>query len=154
MSKQMKVALNFLTMDEDPANGKEGDAYFNVLSKNLKIHNGSIWTDLTPPSTDPTPFYMHTHAFDGDVHTINVQNQITFLETNVNYGSNEELPIIIGYEGGNPNSIIDNNAKESQTLLDGGITTSEYFPDNNIVNFDGGGSVDTAGNILDGGTSI
>lgn len=150
----MKVALNFLTMDEDPANGKEGDAYFNVVEKNLRIHNGTVWVDLTPPSTDPTPFYMHTHTFDGEVHTIDVQNKITFLETNVESGPQLTLPLIVGYEGGTAASEIDSAKTQDQTLLDGGITTSNYFPDENEIDFDGGGAFDTAGDTLDGGEAI
>lgn len=154
MSKQMKVALNFLTMAEDPANGKEGDAYFNIFAKNLRIHNGEVWVDLTPPSTDPTPFYMHTHTFDGDVHTIDVQNKITFLETNISSTPQLELPLIIGYEGGIPSSINDNAAPQDQTLLDGGLTGSEFYPDNNLIDFNGGGAYDSSGDTLDGGESI
>lgn len=70
MSRKMKVSLNLLTKSSDPANGSEGDVYFNTTSKNLKIHNGTAWVELTPPSTDPTPFYMHTHNYDGEVDSV------------------------------------------------------------------------------------
>ena len=150
----MKVALNFLTMADDPANGKEGDAYFNVIAKNLRIHNGDVWVDLTPPSTDPTPFYMHTHTFDGDVHTIDVQNKITFLETNTNSGPQLELPLIIGYEGGIPSSSNENAITQDQTLLDGGNTDSNYFPDTNEIDLNGGGAYDVPGDTIDEGASI
>ena len=39
MSRQMKVALNLLTVASDPSNATAGDVYFNILSKNLRIYN-------------------------------------------------------------------------------------------------------------------
>ena len=37
MSRQMKVALNLLTIQDDPANAREGDIYYNIITKNLRI---------------------------------------------------------------------------------------------------------------------
>ena len=37
MSRQMKVALNLLTIQNDPANAREGDIYYNVITKNFYI---------------------------------------------------------------------------------------------------------------------
>ena len=54
MSRQMKVALNLLTSMENPDIATVGDIYFNTVTKNLRIYNGSVWVELTPPSTDPT----------------------------------------------------------------------------------------------------
>ncbi|NDB57991.1 hypothetical protein EB001_06055 [bacterium] len=69
MSRQMKVALNLYTSETDPADGKLGDIYVNTTTTNLRVHNGTSWIDLTPASD--TPFYLHTHNYDGDVDTIN-----------------------------------------------------------------------------------
>ena len=148
MSRQMKVALNLLTSVDDPAAAIAGDIYFNILSKNLRIYNGAIWVELTPPSTDPTPFYMHTHTFDGDVHTIDVQNKITFTETNIEASPAIILPIIKGYDAGDPgasdvtdiliggNGVEDTLVPTGDTIIGGGSSS-----DNGVTIFDGGGSI-------------
>ena len=121
MARKFKSLLNLLTLNEDPTSGDAGDVYFNVISKNIKIHNGLSWVDLTPGSTDPTPFYMHTHTYDGDVHTIDIQNTINFTDDiNENESVNETIPAIIGLDGGAPNSTYDNVSVTNVTLLDGG----------------------------------
>jgi len=121
VARKFKSLLNLLTLDEDPISGSAGDVYFNVASKNIKIYNGLVWVDLTPGSTDPTPFYMHTHAYDGDVHTIDIQETIKFTEDINNEASvNETIPAIIGLDGGAPNSTYDNVSASNATLLDGG----------------------------------
>jgi hypothetical protein len=118
---KFKSLLNLVTLSADPVSGSAGDVYFNVTSKNLKIHNGLEWTDLTPGSTDPTPFYMHTHTYDGDVHTINLQETINFTtDINDDASVNETIPAIIGLDGGAPNSTYDNVSETNVTLLDGG----------------------------------
>lgn len=120
MARKFKSLLNLLTLDEDPISGNAGDVYFNIITKNIKIHNGLVWVDLTPGSTDPAPFYMHTHTYDGDVHTVNVGDQITFTEINNNASVNENIPAIIGLDGGAPNSTYSDPNFADLTLLDGG----------------------------------
>ena len=120
MAKKFKSLLNLLTLAEDPLIGASGDGYFNVTSKNIKIYNGAIWVDLTPGSTDPAPFYMHTHTYDGDVHTINLQETIDFSNINENSSVEEDIPVIIGIDGGSPNSNYSNVSYTQLTLLDGG----------------------------------
>ena len=121
MAKKFKSLLNLLTLTEDPLVGSSGDVYFNVTSKNIKIYNGTIWVDLTPASSDPAPFYMHTHSYDGNVHTINLQETINFT-TDINDNSSvvETLPAIIGIDGGSPTSSYANASYTQLTLLDGG----------------------------------
>jgi hypothetical protein len=150
MSRQMKVALNLLTMEVDPFSGKEGDIYFNVLTKNLRIHNGNSWIELTPPSTDPTPFYRHTHSFDGEVHTIDIQNPITFLEYNEIASPAVILPEVVGVEGGTPSISNESPSWETLTLFDGGAPGGGGSEDILII---GGDSTDFVGDILDGGAS-
>ena len=118
---KLKSLLNLVTLEEDPTVGTTGDVYFNTISKNIKIYNGAIWVDLTPGSTDPAPFYMHTHSYDGDVHTIDIQETINF-NTDINNESNveEEIPVIIGLDGGAPESTYNNASYTQLTLLDGG----------------------------------
>ena len=148
----MKVALNLLTSMANPDIATVGDIYFNVVSKNLRIYNGLDWIELTPPSTDPTPFYMHTHTFDGQVHTIDVQNKITFKETNTGSTPDTVLPLIKGYDGQTPSSLNDGGTFADQTLLDGGN------PEGNAVVaveeiLEGGSSADNDGIIVDAGGS-
>ena len=121
MAKKFKSLLNLLTLTEDPTVGSSGDVYFNVTSKNIKIYNGSIWVDLTPASDDPAPFYMHTHSYDGNVHTVNLQETINFSEDiNNNAGVLETNPAIIGLDGGTPTSSYANASYTELTLFDGG----------------------------------
>jgi hypothetical protein len=120
MAKKFKSLLNLPTLSEDPIIGSTGDVYFNVVSKNIKIYNGAIWVDLTPGSTDPAPFYMHTHSYDGNVHTVNLQETIDFSEINNNASVLETSPAIIGLDGGTPTSSYVNANYSELTLLDGG----------------------------------
>lgn len=152
MSRQMKVALNLLTSMENPDIATVGDIYFNVVSKNLRIYNGMDWVELTPPSTDPTPFYMHTHTFDGDVHTIDVQNKITFKETNTEDSPDLVLPLVIGYDGQTPSTSNQGGTFENQTLLDGGNPEGIVTASQDEV-LEGGSSADNNGIIVDAGGS-
>lgn len=121
MARKFKSLLNLLTLEEDPISGNAGDVYFNVITKNIKIHNGLVWVDLTPGSTDPAPFYMHTHTYDGDVHTVNLQETINFTtDINNNASVVETIPAIIGLDGGAPDSIYSDPNFADLTLLDGG----------------------------------
>lgn len=148
----MKVALNLLTSMENPDIATVGDIYFNVVSKNLRIYNGTVWVELTPPSTDPTPFYMHTHTFDGNVHTIDVQNKITFKETNTSDSPDLVLPLVIGYDGQSPSTSNQGGRFENQTLLDGGNPEGSVIVLQDEV-LEGGSSVDNNGIIVDAGGS-
>lgn len=152
MSRQMKVALNLLTIAADPDNAKAGDVYFNILSKNLRIYNGEEWVELTPPSTDPTPFYRHTHTFDGDVHSIDIQNPITFVEYNETASPAVILPQIIGVDGGTPTTSPTDASWESLTLFDAGQPDSLYWPDNNdTINNSGNAGTDFSNTVDAGG---
>jgi len=69
MSKKMLTPLNLLTRASDPSSGTEGDMYFNTVDQSIRIYNGSTWVTIIK-STDPIPFYEHTHEYDGDVANI------------------------------------------------------------------------------------
>ena len=118
MARKFKSLLNLTTLASDPS-GSEGDVFFNTTEKAFKIHNGTVWVTLAK-NDDPTPFYMHTHTYDGDVHTIDVGNQITFKEINNVASISEQIPVIIGVEGGTPNSTLNDPQFSNLTLLDGG----------------------------------
>ena len=123
MSRKFKSLLNLTTLTDDPTTAIAGDVYFNTTSKNIKIYNGLTWVDLTPGSTDPAPFYMHTHTYDGDVHTITIDDKVTFgVNNDINNEASviEEIPAIIGFDGGEPNSIYSDPNFADLTLLDGG----------------------------------
>jgi hypothetical protein len=118
MSRKFKSLLNLTTLATDPS-GSVGDVFFNTTEKALKIHNGITWVTISQ-NNDPTPFYMHTHTYDGDVHTIDVGQQVTFKEINANSITEETPPDIIGFDGGNPNSTINDPQLSNLTLMDGG----------------------------------
>lgn len=119
MSRKFKSLLNLTTLATDPS-GSVGDVFFNTTEKALKIHNGITWVTIAS-NTDPAPFYMHTHSYDGDVHTIDIANKVTFTEINLDDTPQEELPVIIGMNGGNPGSNVTDPSSYNLTLLDGGI---------------------------------
>jgi hypothetical protein len=123
MSRKFKSLLNLTTLTDDPITAIAGDVYFNTISKNIKIYNGLAWVDLTPGSVDPAPFYMHTHTYDGDVHTITIDDKVTFgVNNDINNEDSvtEEIPAIIGFDGGTPSSTYDDPSYQDLTLLDGG----------------------------------
>jgi len=119
MSRKFKSLLNLLTLPSDQI-GSEGDVFFNTTEKALKIHNGITWVNIAK-SDDPAPFYMHTHSYDGTVHTIDLQETINFNE-DINNNANvlETIPAIIGVDGGTPTSSYTNASYSQLTLLDGG----------------------------------
>lgn len=147
----MLVPLRLLALASDPAFGQEGEVYINTLTKNLRVHNGISWIELTPPSTDPTPFYMHTHTFDGEVHTIDVQNKIDFKSLSNPETPAEVLPIIIGYNGGAPADNLINPTWVNQTLFDNGLFDGTNEVSDTIIG--GGGSEDFEAPSLDGGSA-
>jgi hypothetical protein len=147
----MLVPLRLLALSSDPEFGQEGEVYINTLTKNLRVHNGTIWIELTPPSTDPTPFYMHTHTFDGDVHTIDIQNQIDFKNLENPNTPGIVLPEIIGYDGGSPGSILQDPSFVQETLFDAGLFDGTQEEEDTIIG--GGGSGDFNAPSLDGGNS-
>ena len=117
MSRKFKSLLNLTTLAADPS-GSVGDVFFNTTDKALKIHNGTTWVTISS-NTDPTPFYMHTHTFDGDVHTIDINNPITFTNFSGNSVS-PTLPIIDSVDGGSPTDQNSNPSLQQLTLFDGG----------------------------------
>jgi hypothetical protein len=152
MSRQMLVPLRLLALSTDPVFGQVGEIYINTLTKNLRVHNGTTWIELTPPSTDPTPFYMHTHTFDGDVHTIDIQNQVDFKSLSNPNTPGKVLPEIIGYDGGNPADNLLTPSFVEESLFDAGLFdgTQESTIETGTG---GGGSEDFDAPSLDGGGS-
>lgn len=120
MSRKMLTPLNLLTRASDPSSGIEGDIYFNTQDKSIKIYNGITWVTIVK-SDDPVPFYEHTHTYDGDVHTINIQDPI-ILNKNIDGGFvQQELPVIIGEDGGSSSSIFTKPTQSNLSNSDGGI---------------------------------
>lgn len=115
---KLKSLLNLATLASDPA-GSEGDVFFNTTEKALKIHNGTIWITIAS-NTDPAPFYLHTHTYDGEVDTIDIENPVTFKEINLSASVLENIPTIIGFDGGLPTDNVENPNFAELSLLDGG----------------------------------
>jgi hypothetical protein len=150
---KLKSLLNLLTLAENPSSGLEGDVYFNILTKNIRIYNGEFWVDITPQSDDPTPFYMHTHAYDGAVHTIDVENPITFKDINTTQSVSENIPVVVGFDGGGPNDELDSPKFEDLSLLPGGLPDSLYYPESENITVNGGDSFTEYASIINGGNS-
>jgi hypothetical protein len=115
---KLKSLLNLATLASDPA-GSEGDVFFNTTEKALKIHNGAIWVTIAT-NTDPAPFYLHTHTYDGAIHTIDIENPITFRDINTTASVSETLPKITGFDGGQPSDVVEDPSFLELSLLDGG----------------------------------
>ena len=116
----MLTPLNLLTRASDPSSGTEGDIYFNTDDKSIRIFNGITWVTIVK-SDDPVPFYEHTHTYDGDVHTINIQDPI-ILNKDIDGGFvQEELPVIIGEDGGSSSAIFTKPTQSNLSNSDGGI---------------------------------
>lgn len=147
----MLVPLRLLALSADPEFGQVGEVYINTTTKNLRVHNGTSWIELTPPSTDPTPFYMHTHTFDGDVHTIDIQNQIDFKSLSNPNTPEIQLPQIIGYDGGSPSDVLNTPTFIDETLFDAGTFDGVEETQDTVIG--GGGSEDFEAPSLDGGNS-
>ena len=122
MSRKFKSLLSLTTLATDPS-GSVGDVFFNTTEKALKIHNGLTWITLAK-NDDPSPFYLHTHTYDGDVHTIDVENPITFKEINQDNTPEEEIPVIIGLDGGTPQDNVTDPSSSNLSLLDGGTVVN------------------------------
>ena len=119
MSRKFKSLLNLTTLATDPS-GSVGDVFFNTTEKALKIHNGLTWVTIAK-NDDPSPFYMHTHTYDGEVHTINLNETVYFDALNQNASTEEEIPVIIGVDGGSSLSTQDPTPTHQElTLFDGG----------------------------------
>ena len=119
MSRKFKSLLNLTTLPTDPS-GSVGDVFFNTSEKALKIHNGVVWVVIAS-NTDPAPFYMHTHTYDGDVHTIDIENTITFNDINsTNNTPATPLPIVVGVDGGIPSDNLIDPLYKDLNLFDGG----------------------------------
>ena len=120
MSKKILTPLNLLTMASDPSSGTEGDIYFNTDDKSIRIFNGLTWVTIVK-SDDPVPFYEHTHTYDGDVHTIDIQNPILLGgDVDGNFVL-ENIPVIIGEDGGSPSTTFTRQSQSNLSNLDGGI---------------------------------
>ncbi len=115
---KLKSLLNLATLASDPT-GSEGDVFFNTTEKALKIHNGAIWVTIAS-NTDPAPFYLHTHTYDGAIHTIDIENPITFRDINTTASVSETLPKITGFDGGQPSDVVEDPSFLELSLLDGG----------------------------------
>ena len=148
MSRKFKSLLNLTTLTADPL-GSAGDVFFNTTEKALKIHNGITWVNIAK-SDDPTPFYMHTHTYDGDVHTIDINDPITFKDFSGN-GVQLTLPIIDAVFGGAPADNISLPSAQQLTLFDGGDPSGNTIYSSDI-SWDGGSSGDTGDDTpIDGG---
>ena len=144
MSRKFKSLLNLTTLSSDPA-GSEGDVFFNTTEKALKVHNGITWVNIAK-NDDPTPFYMHTHTYDGDVHTIDISNPITFTETNIENNTAVVLPLVSSFDGGGPLDYVEDPSSSDLTLLNGGGPGDTDY-------YDGGTSSSTLLDFVDGGNS-
>ena len=120
MSIKALVPFKLLTRASDPSIGSEGEMYFNTTDKSIRIHNGIVWVPILK-SDDPTPFYEHTHTYDGDVHTIDIQDPV-LLGGNIDGGDPlQQIPVIIGEDGGDPNAQVTRRTQSNLSQIDGGI---------------------------------
>ena len=120
MSKKFLSPIKFLVRDTDPSSGSLGETYFNSTDKSIRMHNGLEWVTIIK-SDDPVPFFKHTHTYDGDVHTIDIQDPV-LLGGNIDGGNPlQQIPVIIGEDGGDPNAQATPRTQSNLSQIDGGI---------------------------------
>ena len=120
MSKKFLSPIKFLVRDTDPSSGSLGETYFNSTDKSIRMHNGLVWVTIIK-SDDPVPFFKHTHTYDGDVHTIDIQDPV-LLGGNIDGGNPlQQIPVIIGEDGGDPNAQVTRRTQSNLSQIDGGI---------------------------------
>ena len=120
MSKKFLSPIKFLVRDTDPSSGSLGETYFNSTDKSIRMHNGLEWVTIIK-SDDPVPFFKHTHTYDGDVHTIDIQDPV-LLGENIDGGDPlQQIPVIIGEDGGDPNAQVTRRTQSNLSQIDGGI---------------------------------
>ena len=120
MSKKFLSPIKFLVRDTDPSSGSLGETYFNSTDKSIRMHNGLVWVTIIK-SDDPVPFFKHTHTYDGDVHTIDIQDPV-LLGGNIDGGNPlQQIPVIIGEDGGDPNAQATPRTQSNLSQIDGGI---------------------------------
>ena len=120
MSKKFLSPIKFLVRDTDPSSGSLGETYFNSTDKSIRMHNGLEWVTIIK-SDDPVPFFKHTHTYDGDVHTIDIQDPV-LLGGNIDGGNPlQQIPVIIGEDGGDPNAQVTRRTQSNLSQIDGGI---------------------------------
>jgi len=120
MSKKFLSPIKFLVRDTDPSSGSLGETYFNSTDKSIRMHNGLEWVTIIK-SDDPIPFFKHTHTYDGDVHTIDIQDPV-LLGGNIDGGNPlQQIPVIIGEDGGDPNAQATPRTQSNLSQIDGGI---------------------------------
>jgi hypothetical protein len=120
MSKKFLSPIKFLVRDTDPSSGSLGETYFNSTDKSIRMHNGLEWVTIIK-SDDPVPFFKHTHTYDGDVHTIDIQDPV-LLGGNIDGGDPlQQIPVIIGEDGGDPNAQVTRRTQSNLSQIDGGI---------------------------------
>jgi len=120
MSKKFLSPIKFLVRDTDPSSGSLGETYFNSTDKSIRMHNGLEWVTIIK-SDDPIPFFKHTHTYDGDVHTIDIQDPV-LLGGNIDGGNPlQQIPVIIGEDGGDPNAQVTRRTQSNLSQIDGGI---------------------------------
>ena len=120
MSKKYLTPIRFLVRETDPSFGSLGDTYFNSEDKSIRMYNGNTWVTIVK-SDDPIPFFQHTHTYDGDVHTINIQDPIILNGSVDGGGVLEQIPAIIGEDGGSPNATATRRTQSNLSQTDGGI---------------------------------
>ena len=120
MSKKFLSPIKFLVRDTDPSSGSLGETYFNSTDKSIRMHNGLEWVTIIK-SDDPVPFFKHTHTYNGDVHTIDIQDPV-LLGGNIDGGDPlQQIPVIIGEDGGDPNAQVTRRTQSNLSQIDGGI---------------------------------
>lgn len=120
MSKKYLTPIRFLVRETDPSFGFLGDTYFNSEDKSIRMYNGNTWVTIVK-SDDPIPFFQHTHTYDGDVHTVNIQDPIVFGGNVDGGGVLEQIPVIIGEDGGSPSATVTRRTQSNFSQTDGGI---------------------------------
>jgi hypothetical protein len=63
MSIKRLVPLNAVELSTDPANARVGDIYYNTVAEELRVYNGTTWTQVFGLAD-------HLHTYDGAIYSV------------------------------------------------------------------------------------
>lgn len=64
------VPLHAAELETDPLTGRRGEIYFNTVSQELRVFNGTEWSPIIANAPEQYVLENHIHTYDGDIHTV------------------------------------------------------------------------------------
>jgi len=68
MSVKRLVPLHAVALDDNPANARIGDIYYNTVAEELRYFDGADWNPVGAGTV--TGLLDHVHTYDGDIYSV------------------------------------------------------------------------------------